>query len=335
MKKLVSLLLVLSMTIFASVGCSQKPAEQPATEVPPTEAVDAVTTASIVNEEAAFINATSKDGTWIIAILNDLSIDKELVLEGEFHDKADATKDLYRKIALYAQDADHKVTARYTLTAPKLTIKSPNAKIQGGTFKGDVYVEANGFTVQDATVEGNIYFASQEYKDSSVIVAEAGKEGKVTGNMEVQAVDAVTSASLVNEEAAFINAISKDGTWIIATLNDLSIDKELVLEGEFHDKADATKDLYRKIALYAQDADHKVTARYTLTAPKLTIKSPNAKIQGGTFKGDVYVEANGFTVQDATIDGNIYFASQEYKDSCVIAADAGKEGKVTGNMEVK
>jgi len=186
MKKLVSLLLVLSMTIFASVGCSQKPAEQPAAEVAPTENVDAVTTASLVNEEAAFINAISKDGTWIIATLNDLSIDKELVLEGEFYDKADTTKDLYRKIALYAQDADHKVTERYTLTAPKLTIKSPNAKIQGGTFKGDVYVEANGFTVQDATVDGNIFFASQEYKDSCVIVADAGKEGKVTGNMEVK-----------------------------------------------------------------------------------------------------------------------------------------------------
>ena len=28
-----------------------------------------------------------------------------------------------------------------------MTVKSENFKIQGGTVKGDVYVEANGFTV--------------------------------------------------------------------------------------------------------------------------------------------------------------------------------------------
>ena len=30
-----------------------------------------------------------------------------------------------------------------------MTVKSENFKIQGGTVKGDVYVEANGFTVAD------------------------------------------------------------------------------------------------------------------------------------------------------------------------------------------
>lgn len=331
MKKLVSLLLVLSMTAFAIVGCSQKPAET-AKEEPK---VDVVTTASLVNEEATFINAISKDGTWIIATLNDLTTDKELVVEGEFRNKGDSAQDLYRKLALYAQDENKKVTARYTLTAPKLTVKSPNFKIQGGTFKGDVYVEANGFNVTDATVDGNVYFATQEFKDSAVINTEAGKEGKVTGKLEVSSADAVTSASIVNEETTFINAISKDGTWIIVTLNDLTTDKELVVEGEFRNKGDAAQDLYRKLALYAQDENKKVTARYSLTAPKLTVKSPNFKIQGGTFKGDVYVEANGFNVTDATVEGNVYFATQEFKDSAVINTEAGKEGKVTGTLEVK
>lgn len=162
----------------------------------------------------------------------------------------------------------------------------------------------------------------------------AGCGGK-TADTDNKPVDVVTTASMVNDETALQKAMSKDGTWIICTLADLSTDKELVLEGEFRDKNDAAKDLYRKVGLYAQDEDHNVTARYTLTAPKLTIKSPNAKIQGGTFKGDVYVEANGFTVQDATVDGNIYFASQEYKDSFVLSTEEGKVGKVTGTMEVQ
>lgn len=188
MKKVLLVIVVLTMVLGIFSGCTAKPAPD-ATAKPAPDAtgnVDVVTTASLVNEEAAFLNAISKDGTWIICTLGDLTTDKDLVLEGEFYDKADTTKDLYRKLALYAQDADKNVTARYILTAPKLTIKSPNAKIQGGTFKGDVYVEANGFTLQDATVDGNIYYSSQEFKDSSVIGTEEGKVGTVTGTVEVQ-----------------------------------------------------------------------------------------------------------------------------------------------------
>ena len=131
------------------------------------------------------------------------------------------------------------------------------------------------------------------------------------------------------------NALSKNGTWIAAILNDISTKKELVIEGDFHDKNDASAPLYRKLALYAQDENRNVTDRYILTAPKLIVKSPNTKIQGGTFRGDVYVQSNGFTIQDATVDGNVYFASQEYMDSYVLPTEEGKAGKVTGATEVK
>ncbi|MHB1315958.1 MAG: hypothetical protein ACYCX2_10810 [Christensenellales bacterium] len=147
--------------------------------------------------------------------------------------------------------------------------------------------------------------------------------------------DMVTSASMANEENALQKALSKEGTWIVILLKDLSTGKELVIEGDFHDKNDNANPIYRKLALYAQDANRNITARYTLTAPKLTVKSPNTRIQGGTLKGDVYVEANGFTVYDATVDGNIYFAKQEYKDSFVLQTEQGTAGTVTGSMEVK
>jgi hypothetical protein len=108
------------------------------------------------------------------------------------------------------------------------------------------------------------------------------------------------------------------------------MDKELVVAGEFHDKGDAANPIYRKFAPYAQDKDRKVTARYTLTVPKMTVKSENFKVQAGTVKGDVYVEANGYTLtEDATIDGNVYYASEDLKGTAVI------EGKVTGSQEVK
>jgi hypothetical protein len=178
--------LILSLTLSAALlaGCSSTKA--PATETPTAEAsVDAVTTASLVDTETDFEKGISKDGAWIIATLNDLTFDKELVLDGEFKNgkkNDDGTDAIQRKIALYAQDADHKVTARYTLTAPKLTVTSPNARIQGGTFVGDVYVEAENFSIVDATVEGNVYFASEDLKATFKLE----KEGKVTGATEVK-----------------------------------------------------------------------------------------------------------------------------------------------------
>ncbi|MCM3361906.1 polymer-forming cytoskeletal protein [Niallia sp. MER TA 168] len=145
------------------------------------ESADVVTTASIVNEADALTSALSENGTWIVATLQDLTVDSDIVVAGEFHDKGDAAKDIYRKLALYTQDDDRNIIDSFTLTAPKMTVQSENFKIQGGTFAGDVYVEANGFTV-DATakVDGNVYYKSDEFKASAVI------DGEVTGAQEVQ-----------------------------------------------------------------------------------------------------------------------------------------------------
>lgn len=160
----------------------------------------------------------------------------------------------------------------------------------------------------------------------SLLVVFMGQAGN-----KATAADVVTTASLVNNEAAFIKAISEKGTWIIATLKDLKFDKELVVQGEFRDKGDASKALYRKIAPYTQDAKRKIVDRYTITAPKLTIMSPNTKFQGGIFIGDIYVQANGFTLEDAKVQGNIYFAKEEYKASF----NMSNKGVVTGVVKVK
>lgn len=192
-------ILVLAIIIALS-GCTSKPAPAPTPTPTPTQAAptptttpattptptpDTVTTASIVNTEAAFEKAISKDGTWIIATLKDLTFTKDLVLEGEFKNgkKDTAGKDIIqRKIALYAQDANRNVTARYTLTAPKLTIKSPMASLQHGTFKGDLYVTTNDFQLVDNTVDGNIYFTSDAAKSGFKM----DDKSKVTGKQEVK-----------------------------------------------------------------------------------------------------------------------------------------------------
>lgn len=163
-----------------NVGATATTIPVQATDVP-----DAVTTASIVNSEAAFLNAISSNGTWIIALLNDLTTNQDLLLEGEFNNgKKDAAGNdiIQRKIALYSQDANRNITARYTLTAPKMTVTSPQASIQHGTFKGDLYVSVTNFQLIDATVEGNVYFTSKEAQDSFVMDATS----KITGVKELK-----------------------------------------------------------------------------------------------------------------------------------------------------
>ncbi len=178
-------------TAAATTAPTTAPTTPAATTAPttaPTTAAgnttDAVTTASIVDNEEAFLKAISKSGTWIICLTKDLSTDKELLLEGEFKNgkKDDDGKDeIERKIALYAQDENRNITARYTLTAPKLTISSPDASIVRGTFKGDIYVTATDFELEDATVEGNIYFTTKEAMDSFDMEGTS----KVTGKTEM------------------------------------------------------------------------------------------------------------------------------------------------------
>ncbi|HHU90790.1 MAG TPA: hypothetical protein GXZ22_07010 [Clostridiaceae bacterium] len=207
MKKILSTKLIISVFILLSVlvagcgkvtpspnvtntptatdGATASPIGSPAGSPVATSDQDVKTTPSMVNTNEAFEKAISNEGTWIICLLTDLSFDKDLVLEGEFtNGKKDAAGNdvIQRKIALYEQDENRKVTARYTLTAPKLTINSPEARIQSGTFKGDLYVSSKNFQLVDTTVEGNVYFTNEEAK-STFKMDEASK---VTGKQELK-----------------------------------------------------------------------------------------------------------------------------------------------------
>ncbi|MGM0437671.1 MAG: hypothetical protein ACQEQD_05335 [Bacillota bacterium] len=180
MRKKLGLITVVVLLIFVLSACSG--GDSTDGNQSQQETTDTVTTASIVDEEEAFKEAISSNGEWIIATLNDLTFEEEIVVEGTFYDSGDSENDIYRKIAAYAQDDNYNVTDRYTITAPKMIIKSPNTRFQSGVFAGDIIVEADGFTLYDATVEGNIYFASEEYQES----AEITEDSEVTGEMELQ-----------------------------------------------------------------------------------------------------------------------------------------------------
>ncbi|MDF9840577.1 MULTISPECIES: hypothetical protein [unclassified Paenibacillus] len=171
---------VLALTLL--MGCSDSGSsnavDNTAGSTNGTGTADAVTTASIVDNEAAFRHALSKEGTWIAAALRDLTFTDELVVDGQFvHNGGPA-----RKIALYTQDKDQSITNSFTLTAPRLTVRSENTRLEGGIFIGDVYVEADGFTIISATVRGNIYFANKQYLSTFKL----GDQGMVSGSTKVK-----------------------------------------------------------------------------------------------------------------------------------------------------
>lgn len=153
------------------------------------------------------------------------------------------------------------------------------------------------------------------------------------GSTTTTQTDVVSSASIVDNAADFEKAISSEGTWIIAITRDVTIEKELILDGDFKNgkKDDAGNDLLqRKVALYAQDANFNITDRFTLTVEKLTINSANASLQHGNFNGDLYVNVDDFQLIDTKVNGDVYFLTEEIKASFTM----DESSEISGVQEV-
>ncbi|WP_243122250.1 hypothetical protein [Clostridium thermarum] len=77
----------------------------------------------------------------------------------------------------------------------------------------------------------------------------------------------MAAASIVDDAAVFEKSIGKDGKWIISLTKDITIDKDLVVDGDFKNgkkNSETGEELYqRKIALYTQDENKKVTGKFT------------------------------------------------------------------------
>ncbi|AOM83799.1 hypothetical protein [Salisediminibacterium beveridgei] len=265
------------------------------------------------------------DGAWILHFYADVTTDQDLVMEGDQENRDEPE----RKLALYEQDEDRNVTEQYTLEAPSLTVHNENARLQNGTFIGDIFVEENGFILAGMTVEGDVHFAGEEYFDSSDIDEDTVIDGTIYVDGEEMAMDGMTGATYneVMDADNLHEYIGADGAWILHFYDDVTTDQDLVMEGDQENRDEPE----RKLALYEQDEDRNVTEQYTLEAPSLTVLNENARLQNGTFIGDIFVEANGFVLAGMTVEGNVYFASDEFEAS----ADIDEETEVTGDIEVQ
>jgi hypothetical protein len=186
------MLAALSMLVAVSVlaGCSSKtadskPAGNAATPTP-TEASkpDTTASASVATDEASFEKLASKDGNFIILTKGDLTLTKDITVDGTFTKKdKDGKEVVTRSLAFATSNPDHSVNQRFTVTVPNLIINSPNTLLEDGIVKGDVYVQTEGFTTKDTTIDGNLHFATQALMDAF----KKDDLTKVNGTIDVKA----------------------------------------------------------------------------------------------------------------------------------------------------
>lgn len=330
--------LILSAALFT--GCLSSEQPEPFTPTPeatstPSSNNAASTPADTVasaspkesGDGADLINGLSESGFWIFSVLNDITLTEDLHIDGDFYRQDNPQSGVYRKLSLYAQDADRNITAEYTLIVPSIHVTSTNMRIQSGTVRGDIFVDAMGFELYDTVLEGDLTFATREQMDS----AKLGR-GIINGGIFVGTADAVTSASPRESSSpvSMAHALSSNGFWIFSALSDITLSEPLVISGSFHGRSgDTSADPYRKLALYAQDSDRNVTDEFTITVPEIIVESPGMLFNYGVISGDVVVDAHGFRLVGGQITGNLTFTSQEFMDSSDI-----EEGTVLGSVSV-
>ena len=183
MKKTIVILALLVCVFALFAGCSPAPASTtPTATLAPTATVaptaDAGSSASVATDEATLITAAGASGSWLIVLKADLTVTKDVVVEGGVQKDASTPG---RILAFYNQDANYVRTATYTLTVPKITIKDPSTTLKGNII-GDVYVEAPNFALVGGKITGNVYFLDAATQGTFTL----DKDSSVTGTQTIK-----------------------------------------------------------------------------------------------------------------------------------------------------
>lgn len=140
----------------------------------------------------------------------------------------------------------------------------------------------------------------------------------------------VKSTSIVTNEEELRVAVKE--SYSITLKDDIKCESNIVMEGEFS-KTDTTEsnkviEVGRELNLFYIDDNTNIINNYRLEAPNLIINSKDTTLKGGKFIGDIYVESNGFILDDTKVDGNIYFRNLEFKESFVIKNTSNISGEI-------
>lgn len=322
---ILGLIVLISFALVACGGGGESEAAGGGTETAGSDAMSRPT--EMTGSPDNIQEALGPDGAWIVIFTSDVTVGEEVSVAGEVYQEEgdDAPR---RKIALYTQDSDRNVTERFTLTVPRLIVDHVNTRVQNGEIAGDVFVNAEGFEMRGATINGNLYFASSAIQESAAI----DENSTILGETRIGSpADAASNPTEMTGTADNIQeSLGPDGAWIVIFTSDVSSDEDLMVYGAVYQEA-GDEAPRRKIALYTQDSDRNVTERFTLSAPNLIVHHMNTRVQNGTIAGDVWVEEEGFEMRGATIDGNLYFATEAIQASAAI----DENSSVTGETAVQ
>lgn len=127
--------------------------------------------------------------------------------------------------------------------------------------------------------------------------------------------DAVASASvLLTTGKELQNSLGANGTWITTTFGNVTVENDLVWEGDV--RKEESKTPGRKLGIYYHSSPNIGGEQlYTLKVPNLIVKAENANLAYGTLDGNVKVQAKGFKLTNCTITGSLSFDTQEQYDS--------------------
>lgn len=171
-----------------------------------------------------------------------------------------------------------------------------------------------------------ILFSGCNSEDRDLI----NKDDDVEINGEKLLEDESQNTSMIRNEEELIVALKE--SYSITIKNDVNCKNDIIMEGDFS-KTDTTEinkviDVGRELNIFYIDQSTNVINNYVLEAPNLVIKSKDTTIKGGKFIGNIYVESNGFVLDDTKIDGNIYFRNLESKESFVIKNTSSISGEI-------
>ena len=178
---------LLSLCILMLAACSNKsPAteedpinqeinnqtEQPDTTSSPQTSADSIPSTSpaesnpadsFESEEAYLKYSLSQLGNQQLWLFNDMEVSNTIEVIGNLSDPDSGE---YMRILNLGDDDNW-----HTLTVPELRINSPGFIIKNGELKGNVYVAAPEFKLENAKITGDLVFSSNILKDQSNIDA--------------------------------------------------------------------------------------------------------------------------------------------------------------------
>lgn len=169
MKRVLFVILIL---IYATIsyGCFERKNDVNK-EIDELEEIDNIENNKIADVQGDTYLVTNEDElttglkeNYSVTIKNNITANNDLVMEGDFLITDTTEKHKVRVVKRRLNFSYN--NANYTITSPKLIIKSNHTILKDGIYVGNMYIEASDVIFDNFRVEGNVFFKDEKVKKS-------------------------------------------------------------------------------------------------------------------------------------------------------------------------